>query len=247
MPSRRGSRAGRRVQRSRPAQSPQHTADPCLAVQAALTDAACQRITDAFVAVNPAYAGVRVADVIDMLHDSDSYIALTDPYWDQHGEQLSRQLGDRWQVTGPAAVAAVLLSGLQDVCWPSLLEAASVTAAGAQLMASLPPADYTDLADRIARAAAAGARGVVDAPEPPGHARWLDSNGTVLARHPLSDELLLIASGPCDSCVHPAADHDPATGACSRINPTIGPCPCAHTPDQQRAAQQAAFARQHST
>jgi hypothetical protein len=39
----------------------------------------------------------------------------------------------------------------------------------------------------------------------------------------------------CD-CVHGAACHDPATGACLYTNPIHGPCPCAATPPLTRKA-----------
>lgn len=43
----------------------------------------------------------------------------------------------------------------------------------------------------------------------------------------------------CD-CTHEAAHHDPATGACFYTNPSLGPCPCAATPEPTRAALTAA-------
>lgn len=42
---------------------------------------------------------------------------------------------------------------------------------------------------------------------------------------------------PRCTCIHPEADHDPQTGACLKINPTFGPCPCEATPDDVLAEQ----------
>jgi hypothetical protein len=46
----------------------------------------------------------------------------------------------------------------------------------------------------------------------------------------------------CD-CVHPAGDHDPDTGSCMRVNPNVGPCPCAATSDEERERQWTEFRR----
>ena len=43
----------------------------------------------------------------------------------------------------------------------------------------------------------------------------------------------------CD-CTHDERHHDPISGACLYTNPTFGPCPCAATHDDTRAALWAA-------
>ena len=48
---------------------------------------------------------------------------------------------------------------------------------------------------------------------------------------------------PCD-CTHAPEHHDPLTGACLRVNPTYGPCPCHATPASTRVALRAAFEAQ---
>lgn len=45
----------------------------------------------------------------------------------------------------------------------------------------------------------------------------------------------------CDSCVHEAWEHSKETGACQRINPVFGPCPCDHTSQEEWAVQRAVF------
>ena len=48
------------------------------------------------------------------------------------------------------------------------------------------------------------------------------------------------------SCTHEPEHHDSITGACHYTNSTYGPCPCAATPDEVKAAQQAAFDKQRA-
>lgn len=44
----------------------------------------------------------------------------------------------------------------------------------------------------------------------------------------------------CD-CIHEPGHHDPKTGACLYTNPSFGPCPCAATPPESRAALQRVY------
>ncbi len=45
----------------------------------------------------------------------------------------------------------------------------------------------------------------------------------------------------CDSCVHATWEHSKETGACQRINPIYGPCPCDHTSQAEWQAQRVVF------
>ena len=48
---------------------------------------------------------------------------------------------------------------------------------------------------------------------------------------------------PC-TCIHPPSHHDPVTGACLNIAPTLGPCPCAATSEATHTALDTVF-REH--
>jgi len=198
-------------------------------VAEALTQPARQRILDWLARTNPQRAGARVSDILDELTDSDSFLGLTETYWDQRGDQLADELRDQaWQTIHPACRAAVLLLGLTYL--------ASTTQPD-QL-----PGGYADLTDRIATAAATGRKDTVGPPDPAGLAAWVEG-GVLAVRHPDEEQLLLEATGECDSCSHPRCDHHLQTGACLRINPTFGPCPCDHTTPTVRAEQEAQLER----
>lgn len=77
---------------------------------------------------------------------------------------------------------------------------------------------------------------------------WITRNGTLGTRDVETEENLLKAYGTCDDCIHPVSDHDYSAfdragkiGACWRINPTHGPCPCKHTSPGVRAEQERIF------
>ena len=198
-------------------------------VAQALTQPSHQRILDWLARTNPRRVGARVSDILDELTDSDSFIGLTDIYWDQRGDSLADQLRDQaWQTISPASRAAVLLLGLSYL--------ASTT------QPDRLPGGYADLVDRIATAAAAGRKDAVGPPDPAGLAAWVE-DGVLAVRHPDEEELLAQQTGECDSCLHPRCDHHLQTGACLRINPTFGPCPCDHTTPTVRSQQEAQLER----
>ena len=45
----------------------------------------------------------------------------------------------------------------------------------------------------------------------------------------------------CDSCFHEVWEHDKQMGACQRINPTFGPCPCMRTSLDEWKEQRVVF------
>lgn len=236
MPSKRGSRGGARVTRGRKATpEPPSIHEIYLAVQDAMSEAAQTRILEWWARTNPYRRGAHVADILDLLYESDSYLNLSEPFWERHGERLAGELGEHWQTVGVSAVAAVILMGLTGIGsgqWP-VQEPISIQ----------PPDDYCRLACELAKAAAAGQRGVIAAPA--GLVEWLEEDGSLAVRHPDEEQMLLELTGTCDDCIHPRGDHDRTTGACWRTNPSVGPCPCRHTSDEIRAAQQRIFDQRH--
>lgn len=229
MPSKRGRRGGRRVRRAQTAAAAHapRSVNPYLAVQDALTEPARQRVLEWWEHTNPHQRGAHVADILDLLCECDAFVALTDPYWEMHGDRLADELGEAWHVVSPSATAAVILLGLAEAThFEECVEDVEAIEA------------LAGLTDRIARAGAAGDRDTVSAPDANLLSAWLAPDGTLRVRHGAVELAVLAATGACDDCIHPLGDHDTATGACLRINPTFGPCPCRHTPPDVRAGQQ---------
>lgn len=144
MSSTRGSRGGRRVQRSRQAKAAgQPRPNRYSAVAQALTPPARTLILQRWSRMNPHYADLHVDDILDLLYDADAYLQWTEPYWETHGERLAEQLGERWDVIGPAMMAVVLLGDEQ-----------------------LDAARFTQHTEQLARAAAQGAQDLIAGPSP---------------------------------------------------------------------------------
>jgi hypothetical protein len=74
-----------------------------------LTPEACILIIERFLATNPHQRGIQVADILDMLVQTDSHLQLVEPYWEAQGSQLVEALGGRERLVSASARAAALL------------------------------------------------------------------------------------------------------------------------------------------
>ena len=214
-PSRRGGRAGRRVQRGRLAAQPPAAVeryDPYLAIQRALSPGLRERAEERMIAMNPRLRGAHLADMLDMLDNHDAFVALSEPYWEQIGARLSAQLGPHGHETLSSALdCAILCLGFTGPRWVTPdYGSPEIDYAGDPAWTL---AAFTEL---LARAAVAGETATItDRTE-------LEHPDDAYSRQPF-----------CDDCTHPLAEHDPDTGGCLNINAHFGPCPCAHTPPAQ--------------
>jgi hypothetical protein len=59
------------------------TVDWSLAIQRALTDEETKAFLDRWASLNPHWRGAQVADVLEVLWDSDSHLDLVEPRWER--------------------------------------------------------------------------------------------------------------------------------------------------------------------
>ena len=64
-----------------------------LAIDRALTPAERALFLERVYNRQPRMVGAEVADVLDIWQNSDAYLGLTEPFWEQHREELHRTRG----------------------------------------------------------------------------------------------------------------------------------------------------------
>lgn len=63
--------------------------DPCLAIEAAMTEEQRQAFLGRFYRLNPHWRGARVADILDELDNADANLEVTEPFFERHSDLLS--------------------------------------------------------------------------------------------------------------------------------------------------------------
>jgi hypothetical protein len=126
-----------------------------LLVQNALTRPAQGLALARMIELNPHLRGAHLSDVLDMLDQSDSFLGLSEPYWEQHGAALAAELGAEGHgvVTVSVDAAVLLLNYMQRSAESDPVE-------------TIAPPELVVLVDRLARAAYAGETETVPEPDP---------------------------------------------------------------------------------
>lgn len=75
-------------------------------IDRALTPEERSAIVDRFAAANPHMRGAHFDDILEMLVDSDAYVAKTDPFFDTHQGELPAAPGGTWLYAAYAILAA---------------------------------------------------------------------------------------------------------------------------------------------
>jgi hypothetical protein len=87
--------------------------DAVLAVERCLVPSARRAILTAVTKANP-LDGAKVADVLSMYDETDSYLAFIEPWWDRRGARLAEELEGAGCLLSVAALAAILLASPGD-------------------------------------------------------------------------------------------------------------------------------------
>lgn len=78
-----------------------------LAVERAMTLEEREQFLARFVGINPHYDGAHVADILDILNDSDSHLDVTEPLLEAHADEI----GEDVQLASLCTLAAIYAHG----------------------------------------------------------------------------------------------------------------------------------------
>ena len=94
-----------------------HTTDRDLAIDQAMTAAERTTFLAAFTLLNPHWRGAHVADVLQVLGESDSHLEVVEPMYEAHEKEVSNP-----RLIGPATRAVYLVHGPEGVTWERVRE-----------------------------------------------------------------------------------------------------------------------------
>jgi len=91
-----------------------------LDVEAALSEDERREFLDAVARLDPRLRGAKVADVLSIADDADSFLGIVEPMFEEHADELTAMEANA--LFRPAVCARIVLAGREDPGWESVRE-----------------------------------------------------------------------------------------------------------------------------